>query len=50
MGTQDNIEVYKVYRLTRVNTGKQDITGYTRYIGVYRVYSITKVNMGAQGI
>ena len=37
--------VYKVYSMTRVNMGSQDI-----YIGVYRVYSMTRVNMGTQDI
>ena len=36
--------VYRVYSMTRVNLGKQDIQG------VYRVHSITRVNMGKQDI
>ena len=36
MGTQDIQGVYKVYSITRVNTGTQDIHGYTEYIGVYK--------------
>ena len=47
------IKAYKVYSITRVNMGTQDIygyTGYTGYIGVYRVYNITRVSMGTQNI
>ena len=36
--------VYRVYSMTRVNMGKQDIQG------VYRVHSITRVNMSKQDI
>ena len=38
------IGVYRVYSITRVNSG------YIGYIGVYKVYSITRVNMGTQDI
>ena len=37
------IGVYRVYSITRVNMGKQDI-------GMYRVHSITRVFMGTQDI
>ena len=45
-----NKGVYRVYSITRVFMGAQDIHGYTGYIGVYKVYSITWVNMGTQDI
>ena len=38
------IGVYRVYSITKVNMGTQDIYGY------YRVYSITRVNMATQDI
>ena len=39
--------MYKVYIITRVNMGTQDII---YIIGFYRVYLISGVNMGTQDI
>ena len=46
MGTQ----VYRVYSMTRVNMGKQDIQGYTRYTVLLGYIWVNGIHKGIQDI